>query len=639
MNPEMSHLRLSVLGVVVISLFAALFSRLWYLQVMDTNSFQVAAKANQVRIVYEPAPRGRILDRNGAVLVDNRFRFVVTLSRQAAVQNPDVVTRLAALLNISVDEVKKRTDDVRFSPYKPIPVAEDVTKETAIYLREQHLDFPGVEVTRVAERIYPQGTLAAQVLGNVGQVTSDELKSLRSEGYREGDEIGRAGIERAYEKYLRGEPGVTKLAVDASGTVLPVTLGSPKRPVPGRDVQLTIDAGVQRLAEDSLAKGLAAAHGSYDKDQRKKFVAPAGAAVVLDPNDGSVLALGSYPTYDPSVFVGGVKQAVFDDLRKPENHFPLNNRAIQGQYPPGSTFKLFAALAGLDKGIIDPRTTIDDEGTFTLKNCLGERCIYHNAGGLRNGKVNLSRAVTVSSDVFFYQLGAAFWGKNPRNDTSMQDEAKLFGLGSRTGIPLLGEQPGRVWTPADRQRNHKNAPKAFPEGNWRTGDNVNLAIGQGDLAITPLQLASAYGAFATGGNLAPPRIAARVLDPQGRPVADLPSTPARKIALPSGADAISSGLQGAVSDPKGTAYPAFAGFPLASYPIAGKTGTAQVPPLQDTALFVSYGPLPQPKYVVAVVMEESGFGGSAAAPVARRVWEGLAGAPPGEVTLAGAGAD
>ncbi|MBA3654857.1 MAG: hypothetical protein H0W70_11780, partial [Actinobacteria bacterium] len=424
MTQELPRLRLSVLGVVVISLFAALFSRLWYLQVMDSQNFQVAAKANQVRIVYEPAPRGRILDRNGTVLVDNRFRFVVTLSRQAAAQNPEVTTRVAALLNMSVADVQARISDVRFSPYKPVPVAEDVTKDVAIYLEEQQADFPGVEVTRVAERIYPQGQLAAHVLGNVGQVTSDELRRLRKDGYREGDEIGRGGVERSYEKYLRGEPGVTKLAVDASGTVLRLALGRPKRPVPGRDVQLTIDATVQKLAEESLAQGMNAAKNSFDREQKKRFIAPAGAAVVLDPNDGSVLALASYPTYDPSVFVGGIKQATFDQLRKKENHFPLNNRAIQGQYPPGSTFKLFTSLAGLEKGVIEPHTTVDDQGKFTLKNCLGERCVYRNAGGVKHGKVDLTRAITVSSDVYFYQLGAAFWGQRDRVPDAMQDTAK-----------------------------------------------------------------------------------------------------------------------------------------------------------------------------------------------------------------------
>jgi penicillin-binding protein 2 len=631
----MPRLRLSVLGVVVISLFAALFSRLWYLQVMDSASFRVAAKANQVRLVYEPAPRGRILDRNGTVLVDNRFRFVVTLSRQAAAQNPDVVARVAALLDMSVEDVQKRISDVRFSPYKPVPVADDVPKEMAVSLRERHDEFPGVEVTRVAERVYPNGPLAAHVLGYVGQVTSEELKRLRREGYREGDEIGRAGVERSYENYLRGEPGVTKLAVDASGTVLPVALGPPQAPRPGKDIQLTIDANVQRLAEDSLAQGLEAAKRAYDRDQKKGFVAPAGAAVVLDPNDGSVLALASNPTYDPTIFVGGIKQSVFDELSKPENHYPLNDRAIQGQYPPGSTFKLFTGLAALGKGIIDPRTTYDDQGKFTLKNCQGPAgCVFRNAGGIKNGKVNLAKAITVSSDVFFYYLGASFWTQKAQVGDAMQDMAKKFGLGARTGIPLLGEQPGRVWTPADKKHFHEKRPKDFPYGGWFTGDNVNLAIGQGDVAITPLQLASAYGAFATGGNLSPPRIAARVLDVRARPVEDIPGTPARHIDLPPGADAIAGGLVGTVADPKGTAYAAFAGFPLASFPIAGKTGTAQVPPKQDTSLFVSYGPVGHPQYVVAVVMEESGFGGSSAAPVARRVWDGLAGTPPGPVTLA-----
>lgn len=640
MTPEAPRLRLSVLGVIVISLFAALFSRLWYLQVMDSESFKVAAKANQVRIVYEPAPRGRILDRNGVVLVDNRFRFVVTLSRQAAAQNPTVTTRVAALLNMSVEEVQQRVDDVRFSPYKPVPVAEDVPKDLAIYLRERHFDFPGVAVTRVAERVYPEGQLAAHVLGNVGQITSDELEKLRKDGYREGDEIGRGGVESAYEKYLRGEPGVTKLAVDASGTVLrEAAVGKPKPPVPGRDIQLTIDSHVQRLAEESLAQGLEAARKSHDREQAKNFIAPAGAAVVLDPNDGSVLAMASHPTYDPTVFVGGIKQSVFDEMRKKENHFPLNNRAIQGQYPPGSTFKLFTSLAGLEKGLIEPRTTVDDQGRFILKNCLGERCVYRNAGGIKHGRVDLVRALLVSSDVYYYQLGASFWTQRDKAPDAMQETARRFGLGELTEIPLLGEQPGRVWTPADRLKFHERRPKDFPEGAWRTGDNINMAIGQGDVAVTPLQLASAYGAFATGGTLVPPRIAARVLDPQSRPVADLPAQPSRQIPLPPGSDAVAAGLQAVVADPKGTAYAAFAGFPLASFPIAGKTGTAQVPPLQDTALFVSYGPLPRPQFVVAVVMEESGFGAATAAPVSRRIWEGLVGAPPGPVTLTEGTAD
>lgn len=637
---EMPRLRLSILGVVVISLFAALLSRLWYLQVMDSQSFQVAAKANQVRLVYEPAPRGRILDRNGTVLVDNRYRFVVTLSRQSAAQNPDVVARVAALLNMTVDDVKKRINDVRFSPYKPVPVADDIPKELAIEIRERHDEFPGVEVDRVAERTYPDTTLAAHVLGYVGQVTTDELKALRHNGYREGDEIGRAGVERSYEKYLRGEPGVTKLAVDASGAVLPVQLGPAQPPKPGHDIQLTIDANVQRLAEDSLQQGLEAAHKTYDKTVKKDFVAPAGAAVVLDPNDGSVLALASNPTYDPSIFVGGVKQAVFDDLSKPENHFPLNDRAIQGQYPPGSTFKLFTSLAALDKKLIDQKTTYDDQGKFTLKNCQGPSgCVFKNAGGTKNGRVNLARALTVSSDVFFYFLGASFWTQRSSVGDAIQETAKSFGLGQRTGIPLLGEQPGRVWTPADKKRFHEKRPKDFPYGGWFTGDNVNLAIGQGDVAVTPLQLASAYGAYATGGTLAPPRIAARVLDQQGKPVEDLAPSTTRHVALPPNSDAVLAGLQGAVADPGGTAYPAFAGFPLQTFPIAGKTGTAQVPPLQDTALFVSFGPVPHPQYVVAIVMEEAGFGGSTAAPVARRIWEGLVGAPPGPVALTGEGAD
>ena len=635
MSADSARLRLSIVGIIVVSLFSALFARLWYLQVMDTTEFQALATQNQIRTVYEAAPRGRILDRMGRPLVENRGYQAITVTRKDVEDRPDVVTRLAALLSMPRQELEKRIADKRYSPYKPVPVAESVPEELVVYLREHSADFPGVAASAVAERTYPHGGLAAHVLGYVGEINDRELDARNDKGYRLGDDIGKSGVEQAFEEDLRGRPGETRLEVDSSGNVLLPALSS-RPPQAGKDVQLTIDLDVQALAEESLIKGLEAARGGYDRNMAKHFIAPAGSVVVLDPRDGSVLALASSPAYNPADFVNGIRPEVFAALQDPANSFPLNNRALQGQYAPGSTFKLFTALAALRTGLIAPNTTFLDEGSYRIRNCRGERCVYRNAGNRAWGRVALPRALTVSSDAFFYDLGANFWSRGGPTRTAIQAAARDLGLGDRTGIDLSGELKGRIPDAESRKRLHEQYPKAFPNGDWRTGDNVNLSIGQGDTAATPLQLANAYGTFANGGTAFRPRVAARVLEANGKPVRDIGPTSAGTVTIdPAHRLAILQGLLGAVSHPEGTAAGAFAGFPLDVFPVAGKTGTAQVTGKQDTALFVGFGPAAAPQYVVAVVMEEAGFGGSAAAPVARRILQALAGSPPGPVQLAG----
>ena len=626
MNPR---LRLGVLGIVVVSLFAVMFARLWYLQVLAAPDYEQASTVNRIRFVTEPAPRGRILDRQGRVLVDNRVSDVVTVSRAELKGRDDVIARLSALLGQPVDVLAKRIDDPRYSPYKPVPIAQDVPKEVIVYIREHADQFPGVEGIRAAERFYPQGGVAAHLLGYVGEINDRELAERKSKGYRLGDSIGKSGIERIYEDDLRGEPGLEKLEVDARGKVLR-SLGY-RPPEQGRDVQLTIDLDVQRLAEDSLAQGLDVARHSYDRASGKDFVAPAGAAVVMDPRDGSVLALASNPSYDPASFLNGIKPDVFKSLQDPANHFPLNDRTIQGQYAPGSTFKLVTAVASLEKGLITPATTFLDTGKLKVGNRT-----FRNAGGRSYGRVNVTRAITVSSDVFFYTLGANFWTHRSQVGDAIQDTARSFGLGDHTGIPLSPEARGRVPDPETRKRLHDANPKGFPEGRWFAGDNVNLAIGQGETTVTPLQLANAYATFANGGTLYQPRVAAAVRDRAGKLVRQLDPIVNKKVNLPPQVhDPILAGLAGAVNDPKGTAHGAFAGFPFDKLSVAGKTGTAQVRGKQDTALFVAIAPVEAPQYVLSVVMEESGFGGSSAAPVARRILTALAGTPPGPINLAG----
>src|SRR5436305_4835386 len=424
MTLEWPRLRLGVVAIVIVSLFAALLARLWYLQVLAGPTYRVQADVNRVRTIYTEAPRGRILDRQGRVVVDNKVSDAVVVSREELGKHRDeVLPKLSTLLNAPIADLQKRVDDKRYSPFKPVPVAEDVPKTTIIYIREHQPEFPGVSGVQLTERFYPAGPLAAHLLGWVGEINGGELAGLKKKGYREGDNIGKSGIEKVYEDDLRGKPQVERLEVDSKGRVLR-SLGT-EAPVQGHDIQLTLDLDIQKLAEDSLTQGLQAARSSYDRSQAKHFLAPAGSAVVLDPRDGSVLALASNPTYDPSIFVNGIKPELFAQLNDPASGFPLNDRVIQGQYAPGSTFKLATALAALGHGMIDDKYTLSDGGSIKI----GNR-IFKNAGGEANGRVNIVRALTVSSDVFFYSLGHQFWAQRSQFGDAIQDEVRQLGLGS-----------------------------------------------------------------------------------------------------------------------------------------------------------------------------------------------------------------
>jgi len=401
------------------------------------------------------------------------------------------------------------------------------------------------------------------------------------------------------------------------------TLGS-QPAVQGRDVRLSIDIDIERLAEESLAQGIEVARKSSDFLTGKPFAAPAGSVVVLDPRDSSVLALASFPTYDPNEFINGISVKRFEQLNEPGGHYPLNNRAIQGLYAPGSTFKLATSLSALKSGVISTRDTYDDRGSYTV---VGERsATFANARNTVNGPVNVSRAITVSSDVFFYWLGERFWdGRGKYGQAAIQDVARSLGMGEYTGVDLPFESDGRVADPAGRERLHRDNPTAFPFPEWYTGDNLNIAVGQGDTVITPLQLANAYGAFVNGGTVYTPEVGDAILDQTGREIRTIEPKVVRRTEVPAGVrEPLLAGFRGVVSDPKGTAFGAFAGFPLDKFPVAGKTGTAEVAGKGDTSLFVAYAPADSPKYVMSVVMEESGLGASAAAPVARRVMEGMA---------------
>ena len=637
---KVPRLRLSMMAVVATALFASLFARLYDLQGVSSSDYALKAEANRVRTVQVEAPRGRILDRNGKVLVDNRVAVVVAIDRNVFgdLSQPDqaallqrITTELTAAGHpISAEEVTQRLDDKRYSRYAPVPVATDVPEELKIYLEEHAEEFPSVVVQRAAVRHYPYGNLLAPTLGYVGQINDDELTFVQAAGdtakpYVLNDQIGKAGVERTFEPYLRGTPGFRRIEVDAEGD--PVRVISDREPKPGDDLVLSIDVDIQALAEQALQQGLADARARPPRNGNPPNNATTGAAVVEDPNNGQLLALASYPTYDPTAFVDGVDAREWAYLNDPANGQPLNNWAIQGQWAAGSTYKLFMGYAALHSGLMAPDTVFHDGGGYQIPGCTGLKCFRSNAGGAAHGSVTISDALTVSSDAFFYYVGAQFWLQRERfGEEGLQGLLAPWGIGEETGVALTGERPGRIPGPTWRREFCEATNCNDPV--WRTGDSVNVGVGQGDVLVTPLQLANGYATFANGGTRYVPQVALRAQTYQTEKVTQefQPKAAGRVEMTPAEHQALLDGLAGVPV--RGTAARAFSGFPLDAFPIAGKTGTAQVDDKADTALFSAFGPVYAPRYQVTAVLEESGFGATSAAPVVRRIFEVLAGIAP-----------
>ena len=642
-------LRLSVMGVIGMALLTTLVVRLWYLQVVASEQFVAQAVGNVTRTVPEPAPRGRIFDVRGRELVGNRTVNVVTMDafilrdQIGGAQRERLALELARQLSRSGALTKslqltEAMADPSYGPFDLIPLAVGVSDAIKVFLAERNEEFPGVEVVQRTQRVYPYGDLAAHVLGYIDTVTAEELEARENhpKRYSTVDEIGKSGVELAFEDILRGNPGWREIEVDNVGNV--VRERGYRPPQPGTDVVLTIDADLQQFVEDELLRGLLEARERQDESVEERFVtypAPAGAVVVLDPRTGNILAMASYPDYDPRVFIGGISEDEFAAFLHPASHAPLNNRAIQGVYSPGSTMKPITSYAALTTGLIGPNgflginQTTSDPGFHVLTDCVGE-CEFENPDRAPNGDVDLRMAITVSSDVYFYKLAEQFAHRLGYVDDQIQQTARDFGFGQTTGIALPFEHSGIVPDAEIKRARHESNPEAFPDPGWRTGDTINISIGQGDLGVTPLQLANSFTPFANGGKLYLPNIAVAMIDPiSGEVVNEIePRESSRIYAPPHLLAPILDGMQGTTSlrtnERLGTASKAFDGFPHDQWPVAGKTGTAEVLGKADSAVFVGFGPLPQPRYVVAVLLEEAGFGGEAAAPVVRRVLEAIA---------------
>ncbi|MGO9557475.1 MAG: penicillin-binding protein 2 [Acidimicrobiales bacterium] len=628
-------LRLTVMGVVVLGLFSIMIFRLWSLQVLNSSSARDQVISLTTRDVPITPPRGLIEARGGQVLVSNKVEPVVTLNRQIAATNPAVVQRLAVTLGMSLASVKAAINDEQDSIYQPVPIEVGVPDSVVVYLSEHKSMFPGVTVSNVAERQFPYGDLMAQTLGYVADISAPELKQLKGQGYTAGDVIGQSGIEASYESYLRGVTGVRELSVDAQGDPVATKHVVPSKA--GDDVVTNIDLGLQQAAEADLSAQIASL------DAQGKPV-NSGAVVALDPQTGAILAMASEPTYDPSWWVGGMSTQHYSELNTPNSNYPLLNRAIQGLYTPGSTFKLASSTAGLNDGLISPYTVYPDNGSFTIPRCTGGGCTFaDNTGDVPcYNACDVSTALTVSDDVFFYTLGFNFYSdpKQYGNDP-IQKVAAQYGFGVSSGIDLPGAYYGQVDSPELRVQQHAEDPSAFPDTYYGAGDAVNAAFGQGETEITPLELANAYATFANGGTRYAPEVGAAIVSPDGKVVKRIEPKVVGHVSLPASTrQAILTGLEGvttATGRYAGTATQALVAlhYPYSQLPIAGKTGTSQVSSstnAQPDSLFVAFGPVSDPQYVIAVIIPNAGYGALAAAPVVIKLFEYLIQHPVGPVT-------
>jgi penicillin-binding protein 2 len=614
--------RWMVIGGFFIVLFLALVLRLFFLQVVDYKASVAVVEQNSLRPTSIPPTRGEIFDRQDKPLVTNVTTTEIRLSRALAALNPNVIGSLSSLTGLSVKAINADLADTQYDPYQPAPIMSNAPAREVEFIKLHPSEFPGVSVLNASTRAYPDGgSVASEVLGYVGPNENPH------DGYPTDSTVGQSGIEAYYEQYLHGHQGTSKLEVNAQGSVLGAI--DTTEPVQGDSVVLNIDTPLEEELDHYLQSEILEDRHSIDPVSGKVPEALNGAAIVLNPNNGEVYAMASYPSFNLNSFVTGLTNTEFHQLIKVG---AFNNYAIQGLYTPGSTFKLVTATTELQTGIMSAYHEVDDTGTFTVPNCLkgiNHGCVFHDDDNDAAGDVDLPLALTVSSDYYFYNLGYLFWNDQSKyGQTPIQNVAAEYGLSEPTNIDLPDESQGRVDSPQVRKELHAESPKNFPNVTWFTGDNIEMAFGQGTTAVTPIEMANAYATFANGGTRYAPEVAAAIVNPHGKVVIRYTPHVTGHVSLPpSIRDPILAGLTGVVDNPRGTAYPAFQKYfhhSLASFPIAGKTGTATaVENEEPNSWFVGFGPTTHPEYVVICVIAEGGYGADASAPVVAKTFNYL----------------
>jgi penicillin-binding protein 2 len=629
-SPQLA-LRVAVLGGLAMAMFAIIFFRLWYLQVLSGEQYVQQANANRARDLPIAAPRGEILDREGQPVVASRVTNAVQIVPSALppAGRPRVLLyrRLGALLGISGPRIEALVVKGRTAvPYAPVTIKTDAGQGVLTVLAERQNEFPGVTQQPVSIRAYPYGEMAAQVLGYVGQVSEAELKLHTFRGVKQGTVVGQEGLEYYYDRYLRGSAGIQRVEVNAAGYPVPSNL-APTQPRAGYSLKVTLDRPLQSEGEKALLEGIEQARAGGKP-------ADAGAFVALDPRNGQVLAIGSYPSFNPNKFAKPLTKSEYAALEgnagasgSEEAPAPLTDRAVNGAYPTGSTFKPFTAMGTLEAGVINPTEGL---GAGQCIHVSTEQ--FCNAGKADYGAVGLVEALKVSSDTYFFEAGEL---ANSHGNV-IQDMAKELGIGEPTGIDLPSEIngviPDRAWRAkqnalelACEHRTHRSSCGYVAEVRpWSVGDNMDLAVGQGDLLTSPLQMAVAYStlanAFINGGNgsVVRPHLGMEIDGSQGRLVQSLSFPPVRHVHLnDSDLSLVMEGLHEAASQPGGTSADVWAGWDQAQHPVYGKTGTAEHLGKEDQSWYMCYLPDSKRPIVFAVTVEQGGFGAETAAPIAR----------------------
>jgi penicillin-binding protein 2 len=693
---ERSRLRLFVLQVLVLSLLLTLLGRLWYVQVVAKENYVRAAAENRTREIVTPAARGMILDSLGRPLARNHTALVVSIGRTEMLRQKDegraLVARVAAVIDQPVEEVWAKTRLCgtpgaqpapkcwNGSPYQPIPVTDDADTAMALQIMERREDFPGVtaELTAIREYPAPLKANAAHMLGYLGPVTDEELAARASETdtskaarhetvMSRTDLIGRSGLERQYDDDLRGRPGVKTLAVDHQGGVSAVL--SESDPTPGHHLVTTIDARVQAVAERELLAAIKRARTTGDPNKGgKKFKADSGAIVVMDVRTGAIVAMASWPTYDPNIWVGGISTKDYQAIASKKTNYPNQSRATQGEFAPASTFKAVSLPAAVKAGYSLNRS-YPCPGAYPIGSTMKS-----NYESQAYGTISMKRAIEVSCDTIFYKFAYETWLRmgrlHPRKGAKdpFTEMAKGFGLGKPTGIDLPSEADGRIadraWKRAywneTREFYCAKAKTGYPEvartdptraaylrrlsrencaDGWayRGGDAANFAIGQGDTTTTPLQMARVYAAVANGGILVTPHVGKAVMSAEGRLIRRLEPKPAGRVPASAATLRWLRTALRAVTE-QGTGRGPFlrAEFPLAKIPVASKTGTGEVYGKQSTSWFASYAPATKPRYAVVMMVSQGGTGSGTSGPAVAEVYKTLFGVNGQQVNLANA---
>lgn len=641
-----SSWRLVAIGGVITAMFATLLLRMWVLQVTDLASALETAESQQIRTVRIEAPRGDIFDRSGRTIMVGTtatLRVIVDRKLIPLEQEPGVIANLSALLGIPAAELRQEFED-RGSGAR-FPVGDTIPQSVGVFVLENNERFPGVNIEPVPVRVYPLGETAAHVVGYIGAPGEEDLTRT---GVGLSDRVGKFGVERSYDRLLRGTPGTITYRVNAQGVILGVIEETPPRP--GGSVVTTIDLDLQRFVEGTLEAAYALARQDGEPVQR-------AAAVVLDPTDGSVVAMASFPSFDPAAFSDG--RLTDQEWAALSEKAAFNNFAIQGLYPPGSSIKTIVYALALDRGISpaleEEYEDLDRSQDPTLFFCDGQ-LLFPATPALNDwkrgghGLVDIGESLHQSCNLYYWSIALEIWKNRGTRwpEDLLQQWMRSLGLGSRTGIDLpfegQGLVPDRDWFQY-HQQNRTGLVRA--EGGWSGGDVMNIATGQGALIVTPLQMAVAYAALVNGGTVWQPRVVSTVRDSENRVIFTKPPSSNRKINMKDETvTRLRADLNGVVNSPLGTARTAFAGFcddePDAScaalQEVGGKTGTAEIRQAVeedeqdiDTAWFVGAAPLSDPKWVVAVVIDQGGSGGRVAAPAARRILQYLMGENPDPV--------